>query len=78
MFYGGFRMKKNFSEFKEFIKNKKVAVVGIGVSNIPLIKFLVKLGADVSAFDIKDEKTLGNIADDFKEQDLMWYLKHHQ
>ena len=42
-------MKKDFSEFKEFIKNKKVAVVGIGVSNIPLIKFLVKLGAVVSA-----------------------------
>ncbi len=29
-------MKKNFNEFKEFIKNKNVAVVGIGVSNIPL------------------------------------------
>ncbi len=60
-------MKKDFSEFKEFIKNKKVAVVGIGVSNIPLIKFLVKLGAVVSAFDIKDEKALGDIADEFKE-----------
>ena len=67
-------MKKNFSEFKEFIKNKKVAVVGIGVSNIPLIKFLVKLGADVSAFDIKDEKTLGNIADDFKELGVKFIL----
>ena len=60
-------MKKDFSEFKEFIKNKKVAVVGIGVSNIPLIKVLVKLGAVVSAFDIKDEKALGDIADEFKE-----------
>lgn len=60
-------MKKDFSEFKEFIKNKNVAVVGIGVSNIPLIKFLVKLGAVVSAFDIKDEKALGDIAGEFKE-----------
>ena len=32
-------MKKQFSEFKEFIKGKNVAVVGIGVSNIPLIRF---------------------------------------
>ncbi len=38
-------MKRNFSEFKKFIKDKNVAVVGIGVSNIPLIDFLVGLGA---------------------------------
>ena len=36
-------MKKDFGEFKEFIKGKKVGVVGIGVSNIPLINFLVDL-----------------------------------
>ena len=46
-------MKKNFSEFKEFIKGKKVGVVGIGVSNIPLIHFLVELQATVTAFDKK-------------------------
>ena len=34
-------MKKDFNEFKNFIKGKNVAVVGIGVSNIPLINFLV-------------------------------------
>ncbi|MGL5085031.1 MAG: UDP-N-acetylmuramoyl-L-alanine--D-glutamate ligase, partial [Clostridium sp.] len=49
-------MKKNFKEFKSFIKNKNVAVVGIGVSNIPLINFLVKLGAKVTAFDKKSEE----------------------
>ena len=37
------KMKKDFKEFKNFIKGKKVAVVGIGVSNIPLIKFLVRI-----------------------------------
>ena len=44
-------MKKSFEEFKRFIKEKNAAVVGIGVSNIPLIRFLVKLGAKVTAFD---------------------------
>ena len=38
-------MREDFSKFKEFIKNKNVAVVGIGVSNVPLIRFLVSLGA---------------------------------
>lgn len=61
-------MKKDFSEFKAFIKEKNVAVVGIGVSNIPLINFLVKLGAKVTAFDIKEEKDLGDIVSDFKSK----------
>lgn len=59
-------MKKNFNEFKEFIKNKNVAVVGIGVSNIPLINFLVKLGAKVTAFDKKTEEELGAVGKEFK------------
>ena len=59
-------MKKNFEEFKEFIRNKNVAVVGIGVSNIPLINFLVKLGAKVTAFDKKTEKELGDIGEEFR------------
>lgn len=59
-------MKKDFNEFKGFIKGKKVGVVGIGVSNIPLIKFLVKLGAVVTAFDAKKEEDLGSIIEEFK------------
>lgn len=61
-------MKKEFKEFKEYINNKKVAVVGIGVSNIPLIRFLVELGAEVTAFDKKDEEGLGDIGIEFKEK----------
>lgn len=61
-------MKKNFSEFKEFIKDKKTAVVGIGVSNIPLVRFLLYLGAKVSAFDRKSEEQLGDIAKEFKKK----------
>ena len=46
---------RNFNEFKEFIRGKNVAVVGIGVSNRPLIKKLISLGANVTAFDKKEE-----------------------
>lgn len=61
-------MKKNFNEFKEYIKGKKTAVVGIGISNTPLIRFLVELGACVTAFDKKDYE---NISEDAKKlQDL--------
>lgn len=60
-------MSKSFDEFKSFINGKETAVVGIGVSNIPLIRFLVKLGAKVTAFDKKNEEQLGGTAKEFKE-----------
>lgn len=59
-------MKKSFSEFKSFIKGKKVAVVGIGVSNRPLINFLISMEAKVSAFDKKTEEQLGNVAKELR------------
>lgn len=40
-------------QYRNFIKNKTVAVVGIGVSNLPLIDFLLECGANVSACDKK-------------------------
>lgn len=69
-------MKKDFQEFKKYIHRKKVAVVGIGVSNIPLINFLIKLGANVSAFDIKSEEQLGDIAKEFKSKGVELVLGH--
>lgn len=63
-------MKRDFKEFKEFIKGKNVAVVGIGVSNIPLINFLFKLGSTVTAFDKKSEAELGDIVNEFKEKGI--------
>jgi UDP-N-acetylmuramoylalanine--D-glutamate ligase len=59
-------MKRDFQEFKDFIKGKNTAVVGIGVSNIPLVRFLIDLGAKVSAFDKKTEEQLGEVAEEFK------------
>ena len=65
---------KNFCEFKKFISGKNVAVVGIGVSNIPLINFLVKLGANVTGFDMKSEEALGKVAVDFKRKGVKLQL----
>ncbi len=61
-------MKKDFNEFKQYIYGKKVAVVGIGVSNIPLINFLLKLGANVTGFDKKTKEQLGDVAVDFERK----------
>lgn len=67
-------MRRKFQEFKSFIKDKNVAVVGIGVSNIPLINFLLSLDANVSAFDKKSEEALGIAAVDFKSKGVKLIL----
>lgn len=61
-------MKKDFNEFKSFIKDKKVAVVGMGVSNIPLINYLVELGAKITGFDIREEEDFGPLATEFRNK----------
>lgn len=38
-------------KFKENIKSKSIAIIGIGTSNIPAIKYLSSLGAKISARD---------------------------
>lgn len=67
-------MRKDFNEFKKNIKNKKVAVVGIGVSNIPLINFLTELGAIVTAFDKREKCEFGELANEFEEKGVSLQL----
>ena len=76
-------MKENFMNFINRVKDKKVAVVGIGVSNIPLISILVKLSAKVTAFDKKKFEELDESARSLKSlgiefilgEDYLSYLK---
>lgn len=42
-------------EFNNYIREKRVAVLGIGVSHIPLIDYLYKHSANVTLFDKKEE-----------------------
>lgn len=44
-------MKQNFENFKANIKNKHVAIVGIGISNTPIINFLLRFGCKITLFD---------------------------
>ncbi|MHC1719465.1 MAG: UDP-N-acetylmuramoyl-L-alanine--D-glutamate ligase [Clostridiaceae bacterium] len=67
-------MKRDFKEFKSFIKGKKTAVVGLGVSNRPLIDFLINLGAEVSGFDKKNENQFQDVADELKSKGVTLML----
>ena len=41
-------------------ENKRIAVIGIGVSNLPLIRFLLDAGADITARDVKPLEELSS------------------
>lgn len=46
--------------FKKSIKGRRITVIGIGISNLPLIEYLTKAGAVVTACDRHDAEWLGD------------------
>lgn len=48
-------MNRKLESFKELLKSKKIAVLGVGISNRPLIRYIHALGAEITAFDQLDE-----------------------
>ena len=38
-------------ELNEFLKKSKIAIIGLGVSNIPLLDYMHQLNANVTVFD---------------------------
>ena len=53
---------------KERFENKRVGVIGIGISNRPLVELLLKAGAIVTARDKKTIAELGEIAESFLQK----------
>ena len=51
---------KKLEKFEEELKTKKVAVIGLGVSNIPLIDYLKEKQADVTVFDDREEEKISS------------------
>jgi len=48
--------KKGYNVFCDYIKDKKISLIGLGISNLPLVQFLYKSGA--SSVIIRDLKKL--------------------
>ncbi|HHW46365.1 MAG TPA: UDP-N-acetylmuramoyl-L-alanine--D-glutamate ligase [Clostridiales bacterium] len=56
----------DYKQFFYMIKNKRIAMCGIGVSNTPLIIKFLELGAKVYACDRRERHQIGNIADELE------------
>lgn len=64
-------VNEKLEEFNNYIKNKRVAIIGLGVSNIPLIEYLHNLGSDITLFNNKPiDKLDQNILDKIYEYKL--------
>ena len=51
-------INKRLEEFNEFLRFRKVAIIGLGVSNIPLIDYMNEKKAKVTIFDDREEKSI--------------------
>ena len=61
-------VNEKLEEFNNYIRNKRVAIIGLGVSNIPLIDYLYNLGSKIMVFNNKPIDTLeSNILDKIYE-----------
>ena len=56
---------KKLDEFNDYIKYRKIAVIGLGVSNIPLLDYLHEKKAKVTVFD---QRTIDNISKDVMDK----------
>ena len=66
---------QKLEDFEKNLKNQNVAVIGLGVSNIPLIDYLFEKQANVSVFDDRQEEKLDtNVINKVKQYGFKYYL----
>lgn len=69
-----FRNQK-LEDFERKLRNQKVAVIGLGVSNMPLIDYLNEKKADVTVFDDRgEEKFDENVITKLKQYKFKYFL----
>ena len=66
-----------FEEYLSSLQSKTVAVIGIGVSNRPLIELLLSHGVAVTACDKKDRAALGVLAEELEKRGCRLRLGPH-
>ena len=70
-------MYKNekLDEFKQKIKGKNIAVMGMGISNTPLIRYLMDLDVNLTVFDKKTEEELNkSLIEEYEIQGVTFSL----
>lgn len=58
---------KSLKEFKSWVKNLRVAVLGAGISNRPLIRLLLEAGAETVIFDMREVEEFTSFKEEISE-----------
>ena len=62
-------------DFNKEVSNKRIAVIGLGVSNLPLIDYFKNLGSAITVFDNNEEEKIDkSILEDLKNKDIRGYF----
>lgn len=74
-------MRSALEEYLESLKGKQVAVLGIGVSNLPLIKLLLSSGICVMACDRREREAFAGVIEELESEGAVCslgpdYLEH--
>ncbi len=64
----------NAESFFRWIKGKKIAFIGVGVTNTDCIRLFARKGAAVSVLDKKSREQLGELAAEFEEKGIQLVL----
>ena len=67
-------VNEKLNEFNDYMRFRKVAVIGMGVSNLPLLDYLYEKKANVTIFD---EKDLDSISNDIMEKIREYGFQFH-
>ena len=70
-----------FSDYMDYLRGKRISVIGFGVSNQPLVRVLLRNGCDVTVCDRRDRAQLGAAGDEDAAQGAKFilgadYLEH--
>ncbi len=68
-------VNEKLEEFNTYLENRKVAIIGLGVSNLPLIDYLYEKRAKVTVFDEKEidqipKEVMDKITKEIKNVDI--------
>ena len=70
-----------FSDYINYLRDKRIGVIGFGVSNQPLVRVLLRNGCDVTVCDRRERAQLGAAGDEAAAQGAKFalgadYLEH--
>lgn len=71
-------VNKKLQEFEHYIRNKKVAIIGLGVSNIPLLDYFSDKGAEITVFDKRNIDEIDkNVLDKITQRCIKFSFGEH-